>query len=133
MKVLLDTHTWIWLMLEPERLSQGAVDLLSNPGTVLHISPISVWEALLLVERGRVTVDGSARRWVETALSATPHRDAPLTSAVALRSREIDVPHNDPADRFLAATAAVFDLTLVTADRHLLSGTGYRVLQADGT
>jgi PIN domain nuclease of toxin-antitoxin system len=130
MNVLLDTHVWIWLMLEPQRLQHTAFELLSDPGTVLHLSPISVWEAVLLVERGRLAVDGPARRWVESALAATPHRDAPITRAVALLSREIDVPHNDPADRFLAATAAVFDLTLVTADRHLLSGSGYRVLPA---
>jgi len=130
MRLLLDTHVWIWLMLEPDRLRKATYDLLGDPGTVLHLSPISVWEAVLLVEQGRLAVDGPARRWVEAALHATPHRDAPLTNAVALLSREIAVSHNDPADRFLAATAAVFDLTLVTADEQLLTGSGYRVLPA---
>lgn len=52
--------------------------------------------------------------------------DAPLTREIALRSREVGLAHNDPADRFLAATAAVYDLVLMTADR-LLQGSGYRV------
>ncbi|WP_411278883.1 type II toxin-antitoxin system VapC family toxin [Gemmatimonas sp.] len=130
MRVLLDTHVWIWLMLEPARLRRSTYERLSNPETVIHLSPISVWEAVLLVERGRLRVVGSARRWVESALAATPHRDAPLTTAVAMSSREISVPYNDPADRFLAATAAVFDLTLVTADQNLLQGSGYHVLPA---
>ena len=48
-----------------------------------------------------------------------PVRDAPLTREVALVSNELDLPHRDPADRFLAATALVFGLMLVTLDRRL--------------
>jgi PIN domain nuclease of toxin-antitoxin system len=55
-------------------------------------------------------------------------RDAPLGREVALRSRSIVVAHEDPADRFLAATADVYDLTLVTADERLLRGQGFRTL-----
>ena len=49
-----------------------------------------------------------------------PMVDAPLSREVAIRSREIDPGTNDPADRFLAATAIVHDLVLVTSDRHLI-------------
>lgn len=45
--------------------------------------------------------------------------EAPLTHAVALRSRQINLPHQDPADRFIAATALEYGLTLMTADQHL--------------
>lgn len=55
-------------------------------------------------------------------------REAELNHAVALRSRQVLLPHDDPADRFLAATASVYDLTLVTADRRLIDGEGYAVL-----
>jgi PIN domain nuclease of toxin-antitoxin system len=94
------------------------------------LSPISVWEFLLLAERGRVELvrGTSPAQWVEKALEACPLQEAPLNRAVALRSRTVDVPHGDPADRFLAATADVFDLTLATADERLLRGRGFKSL-----
>jgi PIN domain nuclease of toxin-antitoxin system len=84
----------------------------------------------LLVERGRVKVQVglTPTAWIDAALSAVPMKDAPLTREVALRSRSVQVEHEDPADRFLAATADVYELTLVTADERLLRGQGFRTL-----
>jgi PIN domain nuclease of toxin-antitoxin system len=59
-----------------------------------------------------------------------PFREAPLTHEVALASDAVALPHRDPADTFLAATAKVYDLTLVTADENLLRGKGYPVLSS---
>ncbi len=53
-------------------------------------------------------------------MSTLPLVEAPVTHEVAIQSRLVNLPHSDPVDRFLAATALVYDLTLVTADRHLL-------------
>ena len=64
-------------------------------------------------------------------LREQPFRQAPLNHEVAIQSRLVTLPHEDPADRFLAATAAVFELTLVTADEKLLRGAGYRVFSAE--
>jgi PIN domain nuclease of toxin-antitoxin system len=80
------------------------------------VSPISVWELLVLGERGRIKLDDEPRRWVAETISRTPAQEAVLTFEVAIRSREIMGTHADPADRFLVATALVYDLTLVTAD-----------------
>ena len=52
--------------------------------------------------------------------------DAPLSREVAVRSRSVRLDHEDPADRFLAATAEVYELTLVTADDRVLRGKGLR-------
>jgi PIN domain nuclease of toxin-antitoxin system len=57
-----------------------------------------------------------------------PLQEAPLTHEVALAATFVDLPHRDPADRFLAATAAVFDLTLVAADERLLGARSVRTL-----
>ena len=128
MKLLLDTHIWIWSHIEPERLVPAVVRALEAPDTELWLSPISVWEFLLLVERGRVAVEDSADAWLDLAWSRAPVNEAPLNREVARRSRTVKVPHQDPADRFLAATAVVYDLTLVTDDEHLLKGRGYSKL-----
>ena len=128
MKLLLDTHIWLWSHLEPARLGKRVVKALQAVDVELWLSPISVWEFLLLVEKRRVIVRGNPQAWVLAAWSKAPMNEAALTREVALRSRSIHVPHEDPADRFLAATADVFDLTLVTDDEHLLRGKGYRTL-----
>lgn len=130
MNLLLDTHIWLWSLTEPSRLTDGVKQALADRASVLWLSPISVWEFLLLAERGRVRVQGNVppSAWVEAALASVPLRDAPLTREVAAHSRVIRVDHEDPADRFLAATAVVYDLTLVTGDERLLRGSGFRTL-----
>lgn len=128
-KLLLDTHIWLWAMLEPERLSTRVASELENPENELWLSAISVWEALMLAERGRIELDAPAEDWVTLQLARVPLRDAPVSRAVATRSRSLAFPHADPADRFIAATAAVHTLTLVTADEHLCNAGGYQVLR----
>lgn len=128
MNLLLDTHIWLWSRLEPNRLGNRLAAELRNPENELWLSPISAWETMLLIERGRIEVTGRPADWVRNALRTSPVRDAPLTREVAVVSRTIDIPHEDPADRFIAASAAVHDLTLATADEHLQGSRQYAVL-----
>jgi len=127
--LLLDTHIWLWSLLEPERLAEPVAAALDAEGTRRWLSPLSVWEALLLIERGRLRVDLDPEAWVREALAAAPVEEAPVTTEVALASRALATRHRDPVDRILAATAQVFDLTLVTADRELSLLPGVRVLK----
>ncbi|MDD9998999.1 MAG: type II toxin-antitoxin system VapC family toxin [Rhodospirillaceae bacterium] len=119
--LLLDTHVWLWVLLDSSRLSPNAIDLLASDAASLHLSSNSVWETLLLAERGRLDISGDRRRWIRGALSASPVTETPVTIEVALVSRSIRLAHDDPADRFIAASAKVFGLTLITADRPLLA------------
>ncbi|MBN2576067.1 MAG: type II toxin-antitoxin system VapC family toxin [Deltaproteobacteria bacterium] len=132
MRLLLDTHIWLWSHLDPDRLSRRVAQALLARDAELWLSPISVWEFLLLAEKGRVSVRGHPRDWVEAALAKVPMHDAQVNLEVALCSRAIRTEHDDPADRFLAATAAVYDLTLVTDDKLLLRGKGFRTLSNRG-
>jgi PIN domain nuclease of toxin-antitoxin system len=130
LNLLLDTHIWLWSLTRPEQLSRRVTAALADETNELWLSPISVWEFLLLAEHGRVRLERGTTpsAWVDLALSRAPMHDAPLNLAVALRSRSVDVEHDDPADRFLAATADVYALVLVTADTRLLRGTGFQTL-----
>ena len=120
MRLLLDTHIWIWSLLDPAKLSKKVRAELESPDNELWLSPISTWELLILIEKGRVAVDKDPVPWVAEVSRAVTLREASLTHEVAVESRVVDLPHQDPADRFLAATARVYDLTLVTADDRLL-------------
>jgi PIN domain nuclease of toxin-antitoxin system len=120
LRLLLDTHIWLWSLLAPPNLGPRARAEIEDPGNELWLSPISVWETLILVDKRRIALSGDPGVWIRNALRATPCREAPLNHEVALRSRSVELPHGDPADRFLAATALVYELTLITADHRLL-------------
>jgi PIN domain nuclease of toxin-antitoxin system len=117
LNLLLDTHIWIWSKLEPQRVGRLAALEISNASNELWLSPVSVWEALTLMRKGRVQVE-NPMAWVERA--ADQMREAPLTREIVRASFALNLPQADPADRFLAATAKVLNLTLLTADRRLL-------------
>jgi PIN domain nuclease of toxin-antitoxin system len=119
-RYLLDTHVWVWSLMRPEGLPRRVRTLLTQARHEGWLSPISSWEVLMLAERGRVKLDGEPRLWIREALARTPLHEAPLVHEVALRSREVALPHDDPADRFLVATALVYELTFVTADERIL-------------
>jgi len=127
MNLLLDTHIWIWSLLEPEQLGPELREAFESVGSELWLSPVSVWETVMLIERGRLQVPGDAADWIDRMIRGGPIREAPFTFEVALESRRVGLVRQDPADRFLAATAKVHGLTLVTADERLLSGQGYQV------
>ena len=118
MPFLLDTHVWLWGINEPERLPTSVRTELEMASEPPRLSPISLWEVILLAERGRITLSPNPRTWLREA--ARTVREVPLTFEVAAASRQLRLDHEDPADRFIVATAKVFGLRLVTADTRLL-------------
>jgi PIN domain nuclease of toxin-antitoxin system len=102
---------------------------LENPKNEKWLSPISVWEFLLLVRKGRLKSPAEDPiHWLERALSASPTYEATVTHSIAVESERIDLPVRDPADRLIAATAKVLELTLVTADERLMRSRQWKVL-----
>ncbi|HYV61828.1 MAG TPA: type II toxin-antitoxin system VapC family toxin [Bryobacteraceae bacterium] len=130
MKLLLDTHIFVWSNLNPSRLSPRAAKVIGDSRNELWISPVTPWEIVYLHRKGRLKLQDGPVSWFSAALSRMPCREATLTHEVALASDLITLPHRDPADAFLAATAKVYDLTLVTADDNLSRGKGYSILMS---
>jgi PIN domain nuclease of toxin-antitoxin system len=120
LNLLLDTHIFIWCLLEPGRLTPEVAARLDSPSNALWLSPISVWEILVLAQQGRLRVDPDPATWLRRALRYAPVREAPLVHEVAIQSRLVQLRHADPADRFIVATAAVYGLTLVTGDERII-------------
>jgi PIN domain nuclease of toxin-antitoxin system len=127
-RLLLDTHIWLWSLLEPSRLSSRVSRALRAEVSQLWLSPLSIWEFILLVQKGRVVVDMPTDEWISMALGTLPVREAPLTLEAVLEGSRISLPHADPVDRFLAGTARAYQLTLVTADARLIRVKGLHVL-----
>ena len=118
MKLLLDTHIWLWTLHDPTKLGKRMQHELRNPENECWLSPISTWEALVLNAKRRIHLPSDLNRWV--ARATAPMKEAPLTHEIALASQQLKFVHRNPADRFLVATAKVLELTLATADTNLL-------------
>lgn len=117
MKLLLDTHAWLWRLLDPQRLSEAAEEAIAARDSELFLSPVSAWETLVLARKGRLSLSPSPSEWVLDALRRSAPSAVPLSHGIAMRSEALDgFASDDPADRFLVATALEHDLTLVTAD-----------------
>lgn len=121
MRLLLDTHIWIWNSAAPDKLGKRVARVIANEENELWLSPISIWELSVLVAERRIELDDGIETWVARTLTQTIYREAPLTNEVVLEVAKIRFSHRDPADYFIAASAKVFDLTLVTADPRLLA------------
>ena len=118
--ILLDTHVWIWLNLEPNRLSTAAIDRLQGE-PALALSPVSIYETLVAIDKGRVlsTVPGSDL--VEKWMAELPVTLIPVTAEICVLARTLTFPHQDPFDRIIAATSFSRRIPLMTEDGNLRS------------
>ena len=128
MRLLLDTHIIVWAVSGAADLEPRVAALLTDTRNELWMSAVSAWELAMLAERGRIDVRPDADRWIAAAVAGLSLREAPLTSAIALDSRRLALPTQDPADRFIAATARAHECALVTADAVLRRIAGVRVV-----
>jgi PIN domain nuclease of toxin-antitoxin system len=127
-RLLLDTHIWLWYYTSPEKLTSEVARELANPANDRFLSPVSIWETIILLEKRRVNLRQDFGEWFKQSVADMELLEAPLHWRVAQELRLTMLSHRDPADRFLVATAKVYDLTLVTADESLMSVQGLSVL-----
>ena len=116
MKVLLDTHAFLWWLGDDPKLSPAARAAIRDPDALVHVSAASIWEIAIKVKLGRLDVQDSdcaaeieANGFVELAITA---RHAQSAGALPRH-------HDDPFDRMLIAQAQLEDLVLITHDRRL--------------
>jgi PIN domain nuclease of toxin-antitoxin system len=128
MNLLLDTHIWLWNHLEPWKVASDVNQALAEPGNELWLSPVSIWELVLLLEKKRIVLEQEMNIWIEKSKRELSLREVPFSWEVAEGLNSTLLGHHDPADRFLVATAKVHDLTLVTADERLMHVPGLNVL-----
>jgi PIN domain nuclease of toxin-antitoxin system len=119
--ILLDTHVLLWMDLGRDGLGPATQRLIQNGWVegLICVSAISFWECAMLHRRGRVNLKIAPARW-RAELLAGGLIEHPLDGQASIVAAELEALHNDPADRFIAATTIVHDATLVTADDLLL-------------
>ncbi|MFI5396160.1 MAG: type II toxin-antitoxin system VapC family toxin [Candidatus Binatia bacterium] len=127
MKLLLDTHVWIWSQEDPDRLGPQTRRLLVDAGHENYVCTISTLELARLAATGAVSVSIALREWVERALHAIQARTVQISHEIALEAYALPEPfHKDPADRLLVAASRCHELTVLTADERVLIYRGVR-------
>jgi PIN domain nuclease of toxin-antitoxin system len=116
---LLDTHAWIWWVDRDRRLGPSVIEALDTlPADDRPLlSDISLWEAAMLVERGRVSFTMAFADWLEAAAHPRTVRLVPISAPVAAEVAALPPSfHRDPADRVIVASCRVHGAPLLTKD-----------------
>jgi PIN domain nuclease of toxin-antitoxin system len=123
-KVLLDTHVWLWWLLGSERLQpqeRRSLDRLAASGSS-HIAAMSLWEAQMLHAKGRLSLDRPFQTWLRQAVAPGVVQLLPIEVEVVIALDQLPENfHGDPADRLIVATGLAHGLLLATYDRAIRS------------
>ena len=120
MKLLLDTHIWLWMKTSKEdRIPSPVRRKLSSDSASLHLSAACVMEISIKYALGKIRLDVSLNEFVEGLLSKGV-LSTPIGIEHAVAMGALPLHHRDPFDRTLVAQAKVEGLTLVTADPRIL-------------
>lgn len=115
MRVLLDTHVWLWMLAAPERLGHAA-PVLEDTRNELLLSAASVWEIAIKTSVGRMELPLPASRYVPERMRRTGVVSVPIEAAHALAVADLPLLHRDPFDRLLVAQARHLGVPIATAD-----------------
>lgn len=120
--IVLDTHAWLWLSLEPRRLSKvaaAAIRRATHDGG-FAIASISLWEVAMMLARGRIVPHGTPDAWLSALVDRSSVTVREITPSIATLAAHF--PDNfsaDPADRLIAATARAEGMPLISRDARI--------------
>lgn len=117
MRFLLDTHAFLWFVLNDSQLSQKALQLIVEPAHDILISPASYWELAIKVSLGKYQIPGSFQVWMEQQMVDNAFQILPITIAHAAMVTTLPFHHRDPFDRLLIAQSLTEQIKIVSADR----------------
>lgn len=119
MRYLLDTHVWLWLDSEPERIPQNILEIFKNPSANLYLSSISCWEVVIKVGQNKLKLGTTPERFFKDLQTDYFAQLLDFSRDHAVRCGQLPDIHKDPFDRALLAQAQIEKIRLVTADRQL--------------
>jgi PIN domain nuclease of toxin-antitoxin system len=116
MRILVDTHCWLWMVGEPDRLSDAARDLLRDTGNELLLSAATAWEIAIKYAIGRLELPGDPVDVVSEWMVRSGVTPLPVLHSHALQVANLPPHHPDPFDRLLVAQAQLAGTPILTAD-----------------
>jgi PIN domain nuclease of toxin-antitoxin system len=112
-RLLLDTNALLWLLMEPERLPDNALEIVESTANDVHVSVVSIWEIEIKAAKNNLETPPD----LEAALAKQRFDALPVTMRHVLAVESLPRHHRDPFDRMLIAQAQIEGLTIVTSDR----------------
>lgn len=116
MRVLLDTHCWLWMQSAPTRLSPDGVRVVEDPDNELLLSTVSSWEIAIKYALGRLSLPEPPARYVPDRIQSSGVIPIPVEHPHALHVATLPPHHRDPFDRLLISQAQVLGVSILTAD-----------------
>ena len=118
MKLLFDTHAFLFAISNPELLSSRARDLLSDPSNERWVSAVCIWEIAIKIQIGKLELP-SDRQYYHHHIRQLGAHPLPVELRHALAVLELPPLHKDPFDRLLVAQAREEGFTLLTRDERI--------------
>lgn len=119
MRLLLDTHTFLWWASGDERLSKPARTAIESPGAEVLLSTASIWEACIKWQLGKLPLPEHPSRYLPTQLAKGDVAPLDIRMHHVLHITELPDHHNDPFDRIIISQARMEDMTIVTRDENI--------------
>ena len=119
MTALLDTHVFLWVVSEPERLSESARKVIKDGTNELVLSVASLWEISIKVRIGKLPLPKPEDRYLRDHLSRNNVSTLPVEARHVLELMSIPLHHRDPFDRLLIAQSLVEGIPIISADSAL--------------
>jgi PIN domain nuclease of toxin-antitoxin system len=116
MKLLIDTHVFLWWLADSPRLSAECRELLGAPATSVMVSAASIWEIAIMSTVGKLAIDGRHEKHLADLIGRCGFSELPVTARHAAEVRCLPMHHADPFDRLLIAQARCEALAIATAD-----------------
>jgi PIN domain nuclease of toxin-antitoxin system len=115
-RLLLDTHAWLWLQTEPERLGDRALAIAEDLTTELHLSAASTWEIAIKYSLGKLPLPTLPAEYISQRMQTSGVLPLAVEHAHAAQVATLPLHHRDPFDRLLVAQAQIERMRLLTAD-----------------
>jgi len=119
MKVLLDTHAFLWLITDEDRLSENARQTFLNTENSLFFSAASLWEICIKKSLGKISLKDGWFRTIQAEMETNTIQWLPLEMAHCAEVTDLPFHHRDPFDRMLIAQAIVEEMKLLSRDSRL--------------
>jgi PIN domain nuclease of toxin-antitoxin system len=116
MRLLLDTCTFLWLIIDDESLTDRVKDLFVNPDNEVFLSVVSAWEIAVKCSIGRLDLPEDPRLYIPEQREKHGIQSLSLDEASSLQVSSLPKVHNDPFDRMLISQALIHGLTILSPD-----------------
>jgi PIN domain nuclease of toxin-antitoxin system len=120
MKVLLDTHAFLWWITDDPALSLHAREIIADGKNEVYLSAASVWEMVIKTAKGKLILPEAPAQYISTRMSLYRFRPLPVQVSHATHVYGLPSHHNDPFDRMLIAQSQLESMPLVTKDEEIL-------------